>query len=159
MADGLPIFFGDEEEALFNSLGRELVETLVNQHFTLFRVDVQATDGNFYGEAKHKVYKTALEIKARIQIQDTDLYSEGGIRRMSKGDMQAGVYREHLTELSAEINVGDFIKFQGKFYEIYDAGYNLDSMDKKFAADRDFMWQILARVVHEDIFNSIEGDS
>lgn len=159
MADGLPIFFGDKEEALFKALGRELIEDLVNQHFTLFSIDVANTESNFYGESKNKVYRDPIEIKARIQISDTNLISEGGIRRMSKGDMKAGVYKEHLEELGVQIHVGDFIKFQGKFYEVYDAGYNLDSMDRKFAADRDFMWEILARVVHEDVFKSNLGDS
>jgi hypothetical protein len=158
MANGLPIFFGDKEEALFKALGRELVEDLVNQHFTLFRIDVAKTESNFYGESKNKTYLPPLEIKGRIQIADVAVISEGGIRRMSKGDMKAGVYREFLEELDAHINVGDFIKFQGKVYEVYDAGYNLDSMDRKFAADRDYMWEILAKVVHEDVFMSIIGD-
>jgi len=159
MADGLPIFFGDEEETLFNALGRELVETLVNQHFSLFRVDVANTDSNFYGEAHSKVYRPVVEVKARIQILDTDVVSEGGIRRMSKGDMNAWVYLEHMVDLDIEINVGDFIGFQGKFYEIFDPGYNKDSMDKKFAGDRDFMREIFAKVVHTDVFKSIEGNS
>ncbi len=159
MPNGLPIFFGDKEEALFKAMGRELIENLVNQHFTLFRIDVPKTESNFYGESRKKVYLTPLEIKARIRISDTDVVSEGGIRRLSKGDIEAGIYREHLEELDAHINVGDFIKFQGKVYEIYDAGYNLDSMQLKFAGDRDFMWKIRAKVVHEDVFNSIEGNS
>ena len=157
MADGLPIFFGDAEESLFNNLGRELVETLVNQHFTLFRIDVQLTDDNFYGEAKNKVYKTPIEVKARIQIVDTDVVDEAGVRRLNKGDMNAWVYNEFLEENDFEINVGDFIGFQGKFYEIFDPGYNKDSMDKKFAADRDFMREIFARVVPPGVFESIES--
>ena len=78
---------------------------------------------------------------------------------MSKGDMAAGIFREHLTELDVEVNVGDFIGYQGKFYEVYDAGYNLDALDRKWAADREFMWYILAKVVTADIFKSIEGNS
>ena len=159
MADGLPIFFTAAEEALFNSLGRELVEDLVNQHFSLFRVDTVATDDNFYGESKDKVYKPVVEVKARIQIQDVDVISEAGVRRMSKGDMNAWVYNEFLVENDIEINVGDFLGFQGKFYEVFDPGYNKDSMDKKFAADRDFMIEIFARVVPEGIFTSTEGES
>ncbi len=159
MPDGLPIFFGDKEETLFKAMGRELIEGLVNQHFTLFQVDVAKTESNFYGESKVKSYEPAVEVKARIQISDVDVVSEGGIRRMSKGDMMAGVYREYLEELGVEIDIGDFIKFQGKYYEVYDAGYNLDAMNFKFAADRDFMWKILAKVVHENVFKSIEGAS
>ena len=159
MPDGLPIFFGDAEETLFNNLGRELVEDLIQQHFTLFRIDTTQTESNIYGESKDKRYLDPVEVKARIQIADTDVIAEGGIRRMQKGDMAAWVYLENMTELGIEINVGDFIGFQGKFYEIYDPGYNKDSMDRKFAADRDFMREILAKVVHENIFKSSEGDS
>jgi hypothetical protein len=159
MADGLPIFFGAAEETLFKAMGRELVEDLVNQHLSLFRVDVTATDDNFYGESKHKVYKPVTEVKSRIQIIDNDVVDEGGVRRLSKGDMNAWIYIEHLTELDVEIHVGDFIGFQGKFYEIFDPGYHKDSMDKKFAADYDFMREIFAKVVSEDIFKSIEGNS
>lgn len=159
MANGLPLFFGDEEETLFNSMGRELVETLVNQHFDLFSVNINETEDNFYGEAKQKVYDPMVEVKSRIQIQDVDVISEGGVRRISKGDMIAGIYRQHLTELDVTVDVGDFLGYQGKYYEVYDAGYNLDGLDKKWAADRDFMWMILARVVTRDIFKSTEGDS
>lgn len=159
MPDGLPIFFGDREETLFNNLGRELVESLINQHFTLFRIDVSNTDSNFYGESPQKVYLDPVEVKARIRIADADVMLQGGIRRMSKGDMSAWVYASFMEDNGFEINVGDFIKFQGKFYEVYDPGYNKDSMERKYAGDRDFMREILAKVVQEQVFKSIEGSS
>ena len=151
---GLSIFFKDAEETLFNNLGRELVETLVTQHFTLFRIDVVETESNFYGESKTKSYLTPVDVIGRVQIQDVDVFSQGGVRRMSAGDMSAWVYLQHMAELDIEINVGDFIGYAGKFYEIYDPGYNKDSLDRKFAGDREFMREILAKVVTDDIFKS-----
>lgn len=151
---GLSIFFNDAEEQLFNRMGRELVETLIVQHFTLYRIDQVNTESNFYGESKAKRYKTPVDVKARIQIQDTDVYSEGGVRRMAKGDMSAWVYLQHMSELDIEINVGDFIGYAGKFYEIYDPGYDKDSLDRKFAGDREYFREILAKSVSEDIFKS-----
>ena len=124
MADGLPIWFQDAELTLFKNLGRELVEDLINQHFILYSVGYAETDSNFYGESKHKVYTSYTQVTARIQIVDSDIVSEGGVRRMAKGDMNAWVYDDHLTELGIGIKVGDFIGFESKFYEIYDAGYN-----------------------------------
>lgn len=151
---GLSIFFKDAEESLFNRMGRELVEGLIVQHFTLYRIDPVETESNFYGESKNKRYKTPVDVKARIQIQDTDVYSEGGVRRMAKGDMSAWVYLQHMEELDIEINVGDFIGYAGKFYEIYDPGYDKDSLDRKFAADREYYREILAKSVSENIFKS-----
>jgi len=151
---GLSTWFKDAEETLFNNLGRELVETLITQHFTLYRIDSETTESNFYGESKSKSYLEPVDVVARIQIQDTDVYSEGGVRRMSKGDMSAWVYLQHMTELDIEINVGDFIGYAGKFYEVYDPGYNKDSIKRKFAGDREFYREILAKVVSPDIFKS-----
>ena len=122
---GLSTFFGDAEEALFKSMGRELVETLITQHFTLYRIDNDITESNFYGESKQKIYKDPVEVIGRISIVDSDIISEGGVRRMSKGDMSAFVYKDTLTELGVEIHVGDFIAYEGKYYEVYDPGYNI----------------------------------
>ena len=158
MADGLPIWFRDEEEALMKLMGRELIETLINQHFILYSVDVQNTDSNFYGEAKYKVYQSYTKLEGRIQIADTDIYSEGGVRRVAKGDMSAWVYDDLLTENNLTPKVGDFIGFEGKFYEIYDAGTNKDSLDRKLGGDREYFTELLAKVVDEGVFKSIEGD-
>ena len=152
MPDGLPIFFGDEEESLFNDLGRELVETLINQHFTLYRIDVTAMEEDFYGESKHKVWHPEVEVTARVQIADQDVISQAGIRRMNKGDLSAWVYLQHMTEGDYEINVGDFIGYEGKFYEVYDPGYDKDSIDRKFAGDREFFREILAKSVSAEVF-------
>ena len=152
---GVSLWFRDEEETLFKNLGRELVEGLITQHFTLYRIDLAETESDFYNEAKTKIFKTPTEVIGRIQITDVDVISEGGIRRMSKGDMSAFVYRDHLTELDVEIHVGDFIKYEGKYYEIYDPGYNKDSVNRKFVGDRDYYQEILAKVVSEDIFKVV----
>ena len=79
---GMSIWFKEAENTLFNNLGRELVENLITQHFTLYRIDTLETESNFYGESRNKRYLTPVDVKSRIQIQDTDVYSEGGVRRM-----------------------------------------------------------------------------
>jgi len=154
---GLSVWFRDEEETLFKNLGRELVEDLITQHYTLYRIDLVETESNFYGEAKTKIFKDSVEVLARIQIIDADIISEGGVRRMSKGDMSSFVYNDHLTELGVEIHVGDFIAYEGKYYEVYDPGYNKDAINRKFASDRDYYQEILAKVVDEKVFKAVEG--
>jgi hypothetical protein len=150
---GMPIWFQGAEETLFNDLGRELIETLIVQNFILYRVNVEETESDFYGEAKQKIYKTPITVRARVQITDADIILEGGIRRASKGDMISYVYLQHMIEGDYEINVGDFIGYEGKYYEIYDAGYNKDSVDRKFGTDREYFREILAKVIKTEIFS------
>ncbi len=156
MANCLPIFFGEKEEKFFNSAGRELVETFINQNFVLYSISVKMTESNIYGESKNKFYEKMTELKARIQISD-DVYEQGGIRRTAKGDMTCWIYNLHLEESDVVPMVGDFIGYEGKFYEIFDAGINKDSNERKYAGDRDYFTEIKAKVSSPDIFKSIEG--
>ena len=158
MADGLPIFFRDAEEKLMIALGRELTEGLINQHCVVYSISVDKTESNFYGESKNKIYNKMTEIIGRIQIADVDVVSEGGVRRVAKGDMNLWAYNEHLTEEGLVINVGDYVGYAGKFYEVYDAGINKDALDRKFAGDREYFTEVLAKAVSEDIFKSMEGN-
>lgn len=155
---GLPIWFGNAEQALFNNLGRELVEHLIVQHFTLYRIDVPSMPNDFYGENKNKVWLPEVEVKARIQIADTDVIGVGGVRRLNKGDMSTWIYLEHMNELDVNINVGDFIGYSGKFYEVYDAGYDKDSLNRKFAGDREFFREILAKSVPSEVFYTARSE-
>lgn len=148
---GMPIFFTDAERELLVSCGRELVETLTYQYFDLYRVDYVKTDSNFYGESKVKHFKQKLTLTGRIKISDTDVLFQGGLRRVSQGDMILGIYDDLLVENDCNINVGDIISYQGKYYEVYDAGYNKDSNERKLGVDRDFYRTILANTVKEDI--------
>jgi len=158
MTNGLPIFFGDKEELFFNNAGRELIESFINQHFILYSISVKNTESNVYGESKHKMYDNYTELKARIRVEDLDVFSQGGVRRMAKGDMTCWIYNLHLIEEGVTPKIGDFIGYEGKFYEIYDAGINQDSTERKFAGDREYFTEIKAKVTSDDVFKSIEGN-
>lgn len=152
---GMPIFYSDQREGvLLVAMGRELVERLIVQNFRLYQVDTEETEANFYGEAKKKGYKAPVDVKARIEILDLDAELIGGVRRMAKGDMTAYVYNAHLSELGADIHEGDIIEYMGKYYEVWDPGYNRDINMSKLGATRDFYRQILASVVQRNVFEN-----
>ena len=154
----LPIFFKDEEENLFIKLGRELSENLIRQTCTVYSIDVSKTESNIYGESKNKAYDIYENVIGRIQIADADVEFEGGVRRLAKGDMNLWIYNEHLEEISLTIKVGDFIGHNGKFYEVYDAGFRKDSVDRKLAGEREYYTEVLAKVVDEAVFMSTIGN-
>jgi hypothetical protein len=133
-------------------MGRELIEHLIVQNFKLYQIDVNETETNFYGEAKKKGYKAPVDVIGRIEILDYDAELIGGLRRMAKGDMHAYVYNAHLAELEADIHEGDILDYMGKYYEVWDPGYNRDVNMSKLGATRDFYRQILASVVQRNVF-------
>jgi hypothetical protein len=153
-AVGMPIFYSGAEYALHKTMGRELVESLIKQQVVLYRVDQVLTDSNFYGESKVKNWKELVTLIARVQIADTDAMLEGGIRKLKKGDMIMHVYNDHLADQNVDdIYVGDFLKFEHKFYEVFDNGPNDDENQRRLGVDRQFYRTVLAHTVESDVFS------
>lgn len=151
---GMPIFYSGGEFQLHRTMGRELVENLINQRVDLYRIDSVTTEANFYGEAKIKNWLPVVTLSCRVQIADQDALLEGGIRKLKRGDMTMHVYNDHLAEMSVdEIRVGDYFKFEGKFYEIFDNGPNDDANQRRLGVTRGFYRTILAHVVESDVFS------
>lgn len=153
-AVGMPIFYSGAEFALHKTMGRELIENLIQQRVVLYRVDHELTESNFYGESKNKNWKVLVALTARIQIVDNDAVFVGGIRKLKQGDMVMHVYTDHLADQGVDdIKVGDFLKFEHKFYEVFDNGPNDDENQRRLGVDRGFYRTILAHVVESDIFS------
>jgi len=153
-AVGMPIFYAGAEFAVHKKMGRELIENLIQQAVLLYRIDQVNTEDNFYGEAKTKNYLDPVRLECRVQITDQDVVLEGGIRNLKRGDMVMHVYNDHLSDQGVEdIRVGDFLKFEGKFYEVFDNGPNDDANNRRLGVDREFYRTILAHVVQSDVFS------
>lgn len=150
----MPIFHGPAEVKLHVSMGRELVESLIKQRIVLYRVDATNTESNFYGESKVKNYKTPVTLAARVQIADEDASLLGGIRQIKRGSLITHVYQDHLVEQGADdVKVGDFILFEGKYYEIYDHGPNDDENQRRLGVDAEYYRTLIANYVESTVFS------
>lgn len=152
MTNNLQLFFTDKEFSLYKQIGREMVEDIISQHLTLYSIDVEKTEANFYGESKSKQYKQPIVLKARIFIADSDIETIGGIQKIAEGDLIAHIYRDALSELEINISLGDFLLYDDKFYEVYSEGVNLDFVGRKMGSDRDFYVTVLAKTIDNPMF-------
>lgn len=152
MTNNLQLFFGDKEFSLYKQIGRELIEGIIRQHLILYSIDVEKTESNFYGESKSKQYKPPVVLTCRIFIADSDIESIGGIVKIAEGDLIAHIYRDSISEAGVNINIGDFLLYDDKFYEVYSEGENLDFVGRKMGSDRDFYVTVLAKTVDNPMF-------
>ena len=63
--DGIELFFGDKERAFFSQAGREITESILQESFMLYRMDLQRTQTHsLYGQSKsfQKVWKPEVKI-------------------------------------------------------------------------------------------------
>ena len=165
---GAKLFFGDAEEQLYVSIGREVTESWLQESFLLYRIDLTQTAVHpLYGETKQKVYKEPVEIFGRIntQSEDTSMHMDGGPIKRGHNTMEAHVYIQHLTELGLlvkendqdivmDLKVGDFLEFKGQFFRVFEDGYAQINNENAWAGDRRFWLTIKGKEVDEDQFNA-----
>lgn len=167
-AKGIGLFLGEEDVAFLSAAGREVSESWLKESFLLYRVDLKKTQVNFYGEAKRKAYKDAIEVYGRLDIESTPVGQQvmGGISKRGVGTMTAHVYLEHLVELGLlikrdgqhvqlDLKIGDFIMFKGQYFEIKDDGFSQLNNEFSFGGDRRFAITIKAVEIDEDKFKAL----
>lgn len=168
--DGIELFFGDKERAFFSQAGREMTETILQESFILYRIDLKRTQTHsLYGQAKsfQKTWKPEVKILGRINVEaiDPKYVADGGIVKKGFGQLTAHVYMEQLEELGLlkesknqtqvfDINDGDFIGFKDQFYKITNNGHAQISNEHSWGGDRRFFITITAIEVDEDVFKA-----
>ena len=164
---GVSIFFGEEDVAFWSSVGREISESWLKESFILYRIDLNKTSANFYGESKKKVYKDPMEVYGRLDIESTPVgqQTHGGIMKRGVGTLTAHIFLEHLEELGLiikrdgqhiqlDMKVGDFIMFKGQYFQINDDGFSQLNNSFSYLSDRRFAITVTAFEVDEDKFKA-----
>jgi len=163
---GIELFFGNKERTFFTNSGREVVEGILQESFLLYRIDLEKTQPNFYGQAKKKVWLPEIEIFGRInvEVKAPEGVVKGHIEKKGMGDFTAHVYLDQLEQLGliskqqgttaivSEIKMGHFIGYKNQFYKIIDDGYSQISNEFSWGGDRRFYITIKAVEVDEDVF-------
>lgn len=164
---GIRLFFGEKEANFFSRVGREITETILQESFLLYRIDLQKTQTHkLYAQAKKKVWLPEIQIFGRINVEteDPSYQIAGGIEKKGMGKFTAHVYIDQLEELGlinktdgtnvivSGIKMGHFIGYKGQFYKIVDDGYSQISNEFSWAGDRRFYLTIKGVEVDEDIF-------
>ena len=163
---GIELFFGSKERAFFTNSGREITEGVLKESFLLYRIDLQKTQTDFYGQSKKKVWLPEIEIFGRINVEtkDPEYYVKGAVEKKGMGNFTAHVYLDQLEELGlivrqqgtnvivCGIKMGHFIGYKGQFYKIIDDGYSQISNEYSWGGDRRFFITIKGVESDEDVF-------
>ena len=125
-------FYDDMDFSLENEMAREWMEGDLNMVVVLFEVDrIKSDVDELYGEASPSElrFKAPKEINVRILIDEAtkDSYAEGFHRYEDYGDLTFTVFTDHLKEVGAELNYGDYIGYVDredniKYFTVYDDG-------------------------------------
>ena len=146
-----PFFMPRKEFDLFNSMNEELIDEIVGQSVDIYKLSIENTDENIYGESTTKYYDIGFRVNCLI------LYNEPTIEQDEfgadlQGDIEMYFQRENLS--SGSLNFypenGDIVDWNDFYWEI-----NATSEPQLFAGHPNFKHQIKA-AAHRSRLSSLQ---
>jgi len=113
----MPKFLQTRDIEFFKSIARELVDDVVQNTIILFKINMNETKVNIYGESLNKTWYPGVELYALYSKSPEDIVYEG-----FGPDMQQNITfkldRIMCEEKDVYPEVGDIIFFDTSYYEI-----------------------------------------
>ena len=151
MSQTKPFFVPQKEFDLINAMNEELIDEIVGQSVDIYKVDVEKTDENMYGESTTKYFEVGFRVNCLI------LYNEPEIVQEEFGaDLNANIemyfQRENLASGSLNFypETGDIVDWNDNYWEI-----NGTTEPQLFAGHPNFKHNIVA-TAHRSRLSSLQ---
>jgi len=113
----MPRFALDRDIRFFESISKELVDTVIETTVVLFKLAIEDISTNLYGESLNKSYYQGTECTAVIERDDTSVSYEGF--GSDSGQMEdSRLNRITLKDKGFYPEIGDIIKHNDAYFEI-----------------------------------------
>ena len=119
MSQTKPFFIPQKEFDLINQLNEELIDEIVGQSVDIYKINVETTEDNMYGESTTKYFEVGFRVNCLI------LYNEPEIIQEEFGaDLNANIemyfQRENLSSGSLNFypEMGDIVDWNDFYWEI-----------------------------------------
>ena len=119
MSQTKPFFIPQKEFDLINSMNEELIDELVGQSVDIYKVSVDNTNENVYGESSTKYFEVGFRVNCLIMYNEPEVtQDEFGADLNSNIDMF--FQRENLSSGSLNFypEIGDIVDWNDYYWEI-----------------------------------------
>jgi hypothetical protein len=113
----MPKFISPRDVAFFRGLARELVDVVIQNTCVLFKINLNETRVNLYGESVNKTWHPGVELYVLIDKEPENVVYDG----FGPDNSQNIVFkfdRELCQERNTYPEIGDVIFFNESYYEI-----------------------------------------
>jgi len=151
MSQVKPFFVPQKEFDLINSMNEELIDEIIGQSVDIYKVNIDRTDENLYGESTTKYYDTGFRVNCLLLYNEPDIiHDEFGT------DLNASIemyfQRENLASGSLNFypETGDIVDWNEFYWEV-----NGTSEPQLFAGHPAYKHQIKA-TAHRSRLSSLQ---
>lgn len=138
------IFGSTRDFALLNHIGRELLKNVVEQEVLYYKLSLEDTNVNIYGEGLQKVFSSYTKLNCMITRGDQVITDDDFGPDLTR-DASFAFIRQDLVDLQIVPEVGDVVMWHENYYEVgtvrenqlflgKDNSYNLTDYGSRFGA-------------------------
>ena len=146
-----PFFTPQKEIDTIDSMNEELIDEIIGQSVDIYKVSIDNTDENVYGESTTKYYEVGFRVNCLIQFNEPEItQDEFGVDENS--DIEMYFQRNNLSSGSLNFypETGDIVDWNDIYWEI-----NGTTEPKLFAGHPNFKHNIVA-TAHRSRLSSLQ---
>lgn len=117
------IFGSQRDWSIFTGINRELLSNVIEQEILFYKLSLEDTPSNIYGEATERVYWEPLKINCLIvrgdQTTTTDEFGPDLTRTT-----EFNLLRQDCIDTGLEPEIGDIIRWSENYYEVSNINEN-----------------------------------
>lgn len=113
----MSIFGSRKDFNLFRGVARELISEVVEQVVGYYKISLETTAANIYGESSSKTYNDPIKLNCLITRGDQTITSNDFGQDLTR-DASFAFIKDDFVDASLLAEVGDIIFWQGDYYEV-----------------------------------------
>ena len=114
----MPRFVSQRDFNFFQHINRELLVDVVDVDVILYKIALETTAINIYGESTEKARYTGVELKALVKYPKVQTDTRDGFGVDVTQNVEFRFARRLLAEVETYPEPGDILEYNGLFYEI-----------------------------------------
>ena len=151
MSQTKPFFIPQKEFDLINQMNEELIDEIVGQSVDIYKVNVDRTEDNVYGESTAKYYDVGFRVNCLLLYNEPEIVQDE-FGPDYRGDIEMYFQRENLSSGSLNFypEIGDIVDWNDYYWEI-----NGTTEPQLFAGHPNFKHNIVA-TAHRSRLSSLQ---
>ena len=113
----MPLFGGSRDISLFRTMNRELINDIIQTEIAYYKIILDQTVTNVYGEYNKKYYYEPLRLSCLIEKSEQD-WSSDDFGPDIKQTFQYKFLKADLSSINLVPEVGDLLLFNNDFWEV-----------------------------------------
>ena len=112
-----PFFIPQKEVDLIDTFNEELIDNIIGQYVDIYKISVEDTEENLYGESTKKYFKTGFRVNCLLSFEEPTInFDEFGPDKQV--NIEIYFHRTTLKESEFYPEIGDIVEWNNFFFEI-----------------------------------------